>query len=190
MTIGPLLMAAGVLWLARIPADSAPWHLSMGDAQSYLPSSGYLVDILPASLIFGLGLSMMVAPLTTALMRSVPDRQAGLASAINNAISRVGPQLGGALIFVIVTASFYSALAARVPGLDVHSADLRAAIPPLNEPAASVPPAQVIAAREASTEAFHLAMLTAAGLLVLGAAANGVWISNRQALARPESEPV
>jgi len=69
---------------------------------------GYFTDILPYYLIFGVGVSIMVAPLTTALMRSVPGRQAGLASAINNAISRVGPQLAGALIFIVVTASFYA----------------------------------------------------------------------------------
>ncbi len=182
-------MAIAVLWLARLPAASEPWQLEVSDAASYLPSADYLTDLLPYSLLFGLGLAIMVAPLTTALMRSVPERQAGLASAINNAISRVGPQLAGALIFVVVTGSFYSSLAARVPGLDVNSAEVRAAIPPLNLPATSVPPEQVVAAREASTEAFHLAMLTAAGLLALGAMANGVGISNRQALARPGAEP-
>jgi len=188
MTVGPLIMASGVLWLARVPADSEPWRLRLSDASTYLPSTGYLVDFLPASLLFGLGLAVMVAPLTTALMRSVPGRQAGLASAINNAISRVGPQLAGALIFVIVTASFYSSLAARVPGLDVSSAEVRAAIPPLNRPEPSVPREIVTAAREASTEAFHLAMLTAAGLLVAGAAANGLWISNRQALSATRTQ--
>jgi EmrB/QacA subfamily drug resistance transporter len=188
MTVGPLIMAAGVLWLARVPADSEPWQLRLSDPSTYLPSTGYLVDFLPASLLFGFGLAVMVAPLTTALMRSVPARQAGLASAINNAISRVGPQLAGALIFVIVTASFYSSLAARVPGLDVSSAEVRAAIPPLNRPEPTVPREIVTAAREASTEAFHLAMLTAAGLLVAGAGANGLWISNRQALSATRTQ--
>lgn len=182
MTVGPLLMAGGLLWLVRLPADSEPWLLRLGDPSTYLPSTGYLVDFLPAGVIFGIGVAVMVAPLTTALMRSVPGRQAGLASAINNAISRVGPQLAGGLIFIIVTASFYAALASRQPGLDVHSAEVRDQFPPLNPPADSALPEQVAAARAASTEAFHLAELTAAGLLVLGAAANGLWISNRQAL--------
>jgi EmrB/QacA subfamily drug resistance transporter len=186
MTIGPLLMAGAVLWLARIPADSTPWLFSVGDPTTYAPSSGYLLDILPASLLFGFGLSMMVAPLTTALMRSVPGRVSGLASAINNAISRVGPQLAGALIFVVVTANFYAALAARAPQLDVTSPDVRAAIAPLNPPAASVPPDIAQIAHEASTDAFHLAMLVAAGLLVAGAAVNGAFISNRQALKGAE----
>ena len=120
----------------------------------------------------------MVAPLTTALMRSVPGRQAGLASAINNAISRVGPQLAGALIFIVVTASFYSTMATLVPGLDTNSADVRAEIPPINRPADGVPPEQVAAARQASTDAFHLAMLSAAALMVAGAATN--WLLHQQ----------
>ena len=183
MVGGPLLMAAGVVWLARIPSDSDPWRLRMGDPQSYLPSAGYLIDVLPAMLVFGLGISIMVAPLTTALMRSVPTRQAGLASAINNAISRVGPQLAGALIFVVVTASFYSALQARVPELNMDDPQVRRTIPPLSRPEPQVPPAHVAAAREASTEAFRLAMLTSAGLLLLGSLINARGISDRQARA-------
>lgn len=183
MTVGPALIAAGALWLARVPADSQPWQLRIGDPSTYLPPAAYLIDFLPASLVVGLGLAIMVAPLTTALMRSVPGRQAGIASAINNAISRVGPQLAGALIFIIVTASFYGALAERVGGIDVSSPEFRAAVQPLNAPAPDVPPDVVAAAREASTEAFHLAMLATFGLLVLGAITNAVGIDDRQALA-------
>jgi EmrB/QacA subfamily drug resistance transporter len=188
MTVGPLLMAASLLWIVRIPADSPPWQLSLTDSSTWLPSSGYLFDILPYQLLFGLGVSIMVAPLTTALMRSVPGRQAGLASAINNAISRVGPQLAGALIFIVVTASFYATLGSLVPGLDTGSTQVRHDIPPIDRPALTVPAEQVTAARTASTDAFHLAMLTASGLLVAGALANGLFISNRQALAGPSGE--
>ncbi|MDP8904601.1 MAG: MFS transporter [Chloroflexota bacterium] len=190
MAIGPLFMAAGLMWLARMPADSEPWQLQLTRPHTFIPSPGYVIDVLPASLIFGLGVAIMVAPLTTALMRSVAPRQAGLASAINNALSRVGPQLCGALLFVIVTASFYAGVAARVPALDVASSDVRAALPPLNEPAESVPPEVALAAREASTEAFRLAMLTAAVLLVLGGAVNALGISDRQALVAADREDV
>ena len=115
--------------------------------------------MLPYYLIFGVGVSIMVAPLTTALMRSVPGRQAGLASAINNAISRVGPQLAGALIFVVVTACFYVTLA-HARARNGH--ELRSGAPrhPAAQPACRDCPAdQVAAARMASTDAFHLAML-------------------------------
>jgi hypothetical protein len=74
-------------------------------------------------------------------------------------------------------------LAARVPGLDVDSPSVREAIQPLARPAEGVSPGEAVAVRDASTEAFHLAMLTSVVLLVLGAAANGMGISNRQALS-------
>jgi EmrB/QacA subfamily drug resistance transporter len=187
MTVGPLVMAGGVLWLARVPAGSEPWLLRLGEPETFAPSADYLLDVLPAMAIFGFGLAVMVAPLTTALMRSVPGRQAGLASAINNAISRVGPQLCGALIFVIVTATFYTALQAREPDLDMSSAEVRRDIPPLARPADGLPSEQVRAARDASTEAFQLAMYTCAALLILGALVNAVGISDWQAKAAGES---
>jgi EmrB/QacA subfamily drug resistance transporter len=182
MAIGPLLMGAGLLWLARIPASSEPWLLRMGALDSYVPPAGSVIDVLPAMSVFGLGLAVMVAPLTTALMRSVPPRQAGIASAINNALSRVGPQLCGAVIFIVVTASFYSALAARLPELDTGSPEVRRDIPPLNEPAPGTPPEQVTAAADASVEAFHLAMITAAGLCFIGGAVNWVGIRDDRAI--------
>ncbi len=183
MTVGPLLMAGGVAWYARLPADSEPWALRLEDSSTYLPPADYLVDILPASLLFGMGLAVMVAPLTTALMRSVPGRRAGIASAINNAVSRVGPQLAGALIFVVITQTFYASLGALVPGLDTSSPDVRDTFAPLNPVPDDVPDEQAAAANQASTDAFHLAMLTGAGLLVLGAVVNGLGIDNRQALS-------
>ncbi|MEO8625563.1 MAG: MFS transporter [Candidatus Limnocylindrales bacterium] len=182
MTIGPLIMAIGILWLVRTPADSLAWRFELTDPGTWAPTSDYLLDILPSQLLFGLGLSIMVAPLTTALMRSVPGRVSGLGSAINNAISRVGPQLAGAVIFIVISASFYGALAAGA-GLNVNDPQVRSAFQPLNPPPASAGEAVAAVVRQSSTDAFHLAMLVAAGLLIAGAVVNGIFISNRQALA-------
>ena len=181
MAAGPALMCAGVLLYARVPPATEPWHFAFDDPASYVPPLAYVVDLLPGSLLFGLGLAIMVAPLTTALMTSVPVRNAGVASAVNNAISRVGPQLAGAVIFVAVTASFYTGLQARVPGLDVSDPEVRRRIAPLNvvESPGTVPPTVVDlvqAQREASTDAFHLAMVIAAALLAAGAITNAVGI--------------
>ncbi len=192
MSVGPALMGAGLLWLIRFPADSTPWLLNPSKPETLLPSSGYLIDTLPAFLLFGIGLTVMVAPLTTALMNSVPAANSGIASAINNAVSRVGPQLAGAVIFIAITASFYAGLASRVPGLDPGSADLRQQVSPLNPPAASVPPPIAKAAHEASTDAYHLAMAVAAALLFAGAAVNAVGIRNQStagAVAIPGARP-
>ena len=178
MAVGPLLMAIGVLWFARVPPESVPWRLDVANPSTYLPPPSYFIDFLPGNVIFGLGIMIMVAPLTTALMTSVPVRRSGLGSAINNAISRVGPQLAGALIFIFLTASFYAYLAPRLPGIDVASEAFRQNVSPLNTPA----DAHIVAVvREASTSSFHLAMLTGVVLLLAGAIVNAVGIRNAQA---------
>jgi hypothetical protein len=177
MSVGPALMALGVLWFARAPATSAAWVFSPGDLGSYLPPVDYFVDFLPGQIVFGLGLAMMVAPLTTCLMTSVPTRYSGVASAINNAISRVGPQLAGAVIFVAITASFYAGMGDRMPGTDTTTAEFRRDYAPLNPPRAADATA-VRAARDESTNAFHLAVLVSVGLLAAGAAVNAVGIRN------------
>ncbi len=178
MTIGPLVMAAGLLWLARIPADSEPWRADMANPASLVPPGASLVDVILGLLVFGIGISMLVAPLTTALMSSVPVRNAGLGSAINNAISRVGAPLVSAVLFIAITAAFYPTLAGLVPGLDVDDPEVRDQVQPLTSTPEGTDPAIAAAARQASTDAFHLAMLVSAGLLVAGAAINGLGIQN------------
>jgi EmrB/QacA subfamily drug resistance transporter len=180
MTVGPLVMAMGLLWFARIPAASEAWVFGTNPGQRVLPPGSYLSDLLPGFVLFGIGLMIMVAPLTTALMTSVPPRHSGVASAVNNAISRVGPQLAGALIFVAVAVSFYGGLTSRVSELDTARA--RETVAPLNQPREGATPEIRRAAREASTDSFHLAMIIASGLLVVGAGVNGVGIRNE---ARP-----
>jgi EmrB/QacA subfamily drug resistance transporter len=178
MTVGPLVMAAGLLWLARIPADSTPWRAGLAGSASLVPPLAVAVDVLPGLILFGLGISMVVAPLTTALMSSVPVARAGLGSAINNAVSRVGSPLIGAVLFIAITATFYPSLSGLVPGLDVDDAEVRARIQPLTSTPAGTDPALADAARQASTDAFRLAMLVSAGLLVAGGVVNAVGIRN------------
>ena len=191
MTAGPLIMAAGLLWLARIPASSEAWGADLADPASLVPPAAAFVDVVPGLVVFGVGISMLVAPLTTALMSSVPVRNAGLGSAINNAVSRVGSPLVSAVLFIAITASFYPSLASLVPGTDVNDPALREQVQPLTRPADGTDPEIADAAREASTDSFHLAMLVAAGLLVAGAAMNGVGIRNptRAEQRRAEAAP-
>ena len=174
LTIGPALMALGVVWLSRIPATSPAWQLDASAARTFTPPRGYVTSVLPGLLVFGLGATLMVAPLTATVMRSVPVERAGVASAINTAISDVGPQLAVAVLFVAMTQNFYGALARDAPGLDVASAAVRHAVAPLNVPGPGVSEDVRTAARDASTGAFRLAMVVAAVMLVAGAAINGV----------------
>jgi EmrB/QacA subfamily drug resistance transporter len=81
LTVGPLVAAVGVALMARIDAQSSYWR-----------------DILPAVIIFGLGLSITVAPLTAAVMSAVEERHAGLASAVNNAVARAAGLVTVALL--------------------------------------------------------------------------------------------
>ena len=178
MTVGPLIMAVGLAWLARIPADSEPWAADLSNPASLVPPTSTLVDIVLGTLIFGIGISLLVAPLTTALMSSVPVKNAGLGSAINNAVSRVGSPLVSAVLFVAITATFYPTLASLVPGLDVNDPQVRREIQPLTGPPEGADAAMLDAVRQASTNAFHLAMLVSAGLLVAGAATNAIGIRN------------
>jgi predicted MFS family arabinose efflux permease len=178
MAGGPLLMALGLLLYARVPESSAAWRLRLPDPLSWLPSPGFLIDLLPGTLLFGVGISMLVAPLTTTLMGSVPAENAGVASALNNAVSRVGPQLFGAATFVAITAVFYADLVQR-RGVRADSG-LRQAVSPLNPPHGHQELAAAAAA--ASTDAFHVAMLICAGLLVVGAFINVVGIQKAPAI--------
>ncbi len=184
MAAGPVLMALGVLWFSRIPAGSTAWRLQLDSPSTYVPPLSYATDFLPGSVLFGLGIMMLVAPLTTALMTSVPVRNSGVASAINNAISRVGPQLAGALIFVFLTANFYAYLASRL-SVNVNDPSFRSRVSPLNTP---LDPHLVGIVREASTSSFHIAMILAATLLVLGAVVNAIGIRNSTARKPAESE--
>ena len=178
MTAGPLIMAAGLFWLVRVPADSAAWEADLADPSSLVPPVSAMIDVGIGMVVFGLGISMLVAPLTTALMSSVPVRRAGLGSAINNAVSRVGSPLVSAALFIAITATFYPSLAGLAPGVDLDDPNVRAQVQPLTSPPPGTDPDLAQAVRLASTDAFRLAMLVSGLLLVTGAAINALGIRN------------
>jgi EmrB/QacA subfamily drug resistance transporter len=68
---GPAVAAAGVLLLSRIGAGST-----------------YLLDVLPGICVFGAGMTLLVAPLTSSVLAAAPDEDAGIASGVNNAVAR------------------------------------------------------------------------------------------------------
>jgi EmrB/QacA subfamily drug resistance transporter len=91
MGIGPLVAAGGVLLLLRVGMEVSFW-----------------TDLLPGLLVFSLGLSMTVAPLTATVLADADESDAGIASAVNNAIARVAGLLGISVVGVVV--------ASRLPG--------------------------------------------------------------------------
>ncbi len=85
MATGPIVAGLGTLWMAtvNIPAD-------------------YWTEILPGIILFGVGLSITVAPLTSAILGSIQSSQAGIGSAVNNAVARIAGLLSIAVIGIFI----------------------------------------------------------------------------------------
>jgi predicted MFS family arabinose efflux permease len=99
MACGPIVAAGGIMLLLR-----AGIHTS------------YPSDLLPALLVFGLGLSMTVAPLTATVLADADASDAGIASAINNAIARIAGLVGVSVIGVVVASALVGDTFARNAG--------------------------------------------------------------------------
>ena len=170
MGLGPLVSAAGLLLMLRLDADVNYW-----------------TDLLPALIVFALGLSMTVAPLTATVLADADEHNAGIASAVNNAIARVAGLVAIAAIGAIVAAQYGSRLEEAVgPALSqppVAAAVERARERPFTvELAPGLDPqaaASVAAAeREASVDSFRFGILVAAVLVALGGVLGLVGIRN------------
>ena len=85
LTVGPVAAAGGLLLLRRVG-----------------PGASYWWDVLPGVLLFGIGLTLVVAPLTASVLAAVSDRFAGVASGFNNAASRTGGLLAVAALPLLV----------------------------------------------------------------------------------------
>jgi hypothetical protein len=88
LTVGPLLIAVGLLWLAR---------LSPGDS--------YLGGVLPGVVVFGLGVTLVASPVTATVLAAADQRHAGIASGINNAVARVANLLAVAALPLVANLS-------------------------------------------------------------------------------------
>ena len=85
MSLGPVVCGVGALMLVPLGADASYW-----------------LDVLPGMSVFSLGLVALVAPLTTSVLAAAPDRFAGVASGINNAVARTGSLLAVAALPALV----------------------------------------------------------------------------------------
>jgi EmrB/QacA subfamily drug resistance transporter len=84
MTLGPIVAGLGVLVFTRLPTDVDYW-----------------TDVLPALLVFAVGLSLTVAPLTTTVLADVEPGEAGEASGVNNAVARIAGLLAIAILGIL-----------------------------------------------------------------------------------------
>jgi EmrB/QacA subfamily drug resistance transporter len=121
-----------------------------------LPAAGYWSTVFPAMTVWGFGMTLCIAPLTTAVMRSAGNRYAGAASGINNATARIAGMLAVALLGVVAVDIFRSALDARLERLQVPTSVRQALQPEIHRLAEAQVPLQVdSAARPALRQALN-----------------------------------
>jgi EmrB/QacA subfamily drug resistance transporter len=110
LTVGPFVAACGIALFAVVPQNGNYW-----------------AAFFPAVLVMGLGMTISVAPLTTTVMNAVPDFESGLASGVNNAVSRLASLLAVAAFGAVLVTVFNHSLNHRLAHLIV-SPDVRAQV--------------------------------------------------------------
>jgi EmrB/QacA subfamily drug resistance transporter len=180
MTAGPIVAGLGLLLMLRVGADA-----------------DYLTEVLPAILVFGLGLAATVAPLTATVLDSVEERRVGIASGVNNGVSRVAGLLAIAVLGAVISAHFGTALDANLGDRPLAPAAAKVVSEAKEQPLA-VPGAKHLsgaeatrvqaASADASTSAFHLGVLIAGLLMIAGGVASGFGIEDPKRRAGQTSE--
>jgi EmrB/QacA subfamily drug resistance transporter len=170
MGFGPLVAGVGLGLLLRLDARA-----------------DYVSELLPALLVFGLGLSMTVAPLTSTVLGAVDETHAGVASGVNNAIARIAGLLAIAVLGAFVTSQFSSVLDSRL-GCRPLSPAARAAVAEARDRSLTTAPAQRVphperplvrkALEDASASAFRVGLGIGALLVLAGGVVSLVGIQN------------
>ena len=185
---------------ARLPLTIGPSIVALAFLLFALPGTegSYWTTFFPAAVVLGIGMAITVPPLTTAVMNSVPQHQAGTASGINNAVARTAGLIAIAIFGVIVTSVFNRELTSRLdatPNLspatrqavDAQRLDLAAARPP--EGTSPDTATAIDDAIDGSFVAgFRVAMVIGAAMALLGAAA--AWRLLEGKRAKPNLEVV
>jgi EmrB/QacA subfamily drug resistance transporter len=174
MGIGPIVAGIGLIWMGRLGADV-----------------DYVTDFLPGVLLFSLGLAATVAPLTTTVLGAVPEHNAGVASGVNNQVSRVAGLLAIAVLGAIVAARFGDVLDERAAALP---APARAAVQDARPLSGGVAgrPALDDPVEAASVSAYRAGMAVGGGLVIAGGVISLLGIANprrRDGAAPQPSEP-
>ncbi|MCW3005002.1 MAG: family efflux transporter permease subunit [Conexibacter sp.] len=178
MGFGPLVASVGLVLLSRLGATVDYW-----------------TDVLPALLVFSLGLSATVAPLTATVLADADESNAGIASGVNNAIARVAGLLAIAALGAVVSASFSSTIDRQLAGRPLSPAARQAVAQAKKRTLAKadvsrVPPRErpVVAAavQHSSVQAFHLGLRLSAALVAMGGLLGLVGIVNPRRAVRCE----
>jgi len=176
----------------RLPLVVGPLIAGAGFALFAVPGIGgiYWTTFFPAVVILGLGMSVTVAPLTTTVMNAVDQGSAGIASGVNNAVSRTAALLAIAAFGMVMAAVYESSLRGQLAALEAAPETVSFLMGQVDKLAGSEIPAGMDAGSAADLEAairgayvagFRWIMLLSAGLAVLSAAAAWVLIGGRSA---------
>ena len=170
MTAGPIAGGIGLLLMMKID-----------------PGATYLTDVLPGLLVFGVGLSATVAPLTATVLDSVDEHRVGIASGVNNGVSRVAGLLAIAVLGAVISASFGAKLDDQL-GTAPLSGAAATAVEEAKEKPLAVPAAEDLpaaeadrvtqAAADASTSSFRLGLGIAGILMIVGGIVAGLGVQN------------
>jgi EmrB/QacA subfamily drug resistance transporter len=182
---------------ARLPLMIGPVIAAAGFVLFALPGLGgsYWTTFFPAIVVLGFGMALVIAPLTTTAMNSVSGSHSGLASGVNNAVSRTAGLLAIPVLGIFVFLVFSGGLDARVQGLDLsEQAQQQLEAEKVNLGGAQVPSdvsegtAVKIerAIQESFLAGFRLAMFIAAALAVASALAAAVMIEGKARTAPAE----
>ncbi|MGD9536785.1 MAG: MFS transporter [Alphaproteobacteria bacterium] len=187
---GALVDRFGARWLLII----GPIISAAGIALFALPGIGgsYWATYFPAMAVLGLGMAVSVSPLTTTVMNAVGKRHAGVASGINNAVSRIAGTLAIAILGVLAVGVFGAAFDARIAALGLSAEQRGALIAQVAGLAEIVLPdtlgqadraALGDAVGESFIQSFRAVMLVCAALALLGALCAALTIRARRAPA-------
>jgi EmrB/QacA subfamily drug resistance transporter len=174
---GPLVAAAGLALMLRLGA-----HVN------------YVSDLLPALLVFSLGLAATVAPLTATVLSDADEANAGIASGVNNAIARVAGLVAIAAVGAVIATQFSSALDQRLTGIRLSPAASAAVAQARGQTLARVPASRAGAAvadavQSASVHAFHVGMGISTVLVALGGVLGVIGIRNPRRAVRCQDCP-
>jgi EmrB/QacA subfamily drug resistance transporter len=175
---------------AKGPLVVGPLVAAAGFALFALPGVGgsYWTTFFPATVVLGMGMATSVAPLTTTVMGSVDAHNAGIASGINNAVSRVAGLLSVAILSAILLHVFDRSLERRLADLRVAPEIRASLVSQRTKLAAARPPANLApresariqtAISESFVAAFRRVVFIAAGLSLLAAVAAAWWIGGK-----------